>query len=164
MENPECRIIKILVPNCYQCFITWLVLGPPNLHLAFNGKSKQGEVVKKLSQSTSSNLDEVQPDEMGNSVLSINPHVSEASREVANLTLTPIISGTAKQNGLKKNWTSMAKTHVSKKRFVQKVAGRAGAEGQNSSISTQYDYLTFHVTRTKNQSKKVCRFGCQSCF
>ena len=80
MENPECRIIKILVPNCYQCFITWLVLGPPNLHLAFNGKSKQGEVVKKLSHSTSSNLDEVQPDEVGNLVLSINPHVSEASR------------------------------------------------------------------------------------
>ena len=76
--------------------------------------------MKELSHSTSSNLDEVQPDEMGNSVLSINPHVSEASREVANLTLTPIISGTAKQNGLKKIRTSMAKTHVSKKDLSKK--------------------------------------------
>ena len=26
------------------------------------------------------------------------------------------------------------------------------------------DYLIFHLTRTKNQLKKVCNFGCQSCF
>ena len=26
------------------------------------------------------------------------------------------------------------------------------------------DYLIFHLSRSKNQSKKVCNFGCQSCF
>ena len=26
------------------------------------------------------------------------------------------------------------------------------------------DYLIFHLTRTKNHLKKVCTFGCQSCF
>ena len=70
----------------------------------------------------------------------------EANREVANLTerknphtpiccvkefvcllqsLTPIISGLAKQNGLKKFRTSMAKTLVSKNLFARKVADMA---------------------------------------
>ena len=43
---------------------------------------------------------------------------------------------------LKKIRTSMAKTHVSKNLFVQKVASRARAEGQNSNILTQFGIQT----------------------
>ena len=53
--------------------------------------------------------------------------------------MTPIISGLAEQNGLKNflghNWKN---NRSQKFIFVGKEAGRAGAEGQNSNILTQY--------------------------
>ena len=45
----------------------------------------------------------------------------------------------------------MAKTHVSKKKFVQKVAGRAMAEGQNSNILTKY-LSRWHQIKKKDLS------------
>ena len=50
-------------------------------------------------------------------------------------TLTIIISGLAKKNGLKKIWEKRMSQHFL---FVRKVAGRAGAEGRIRNILTQY--------------------------
>ena len=45
----------------------------------------------------------------------------------------------------------MAKTHVSKKKFVRKVAGRAMAEGQHSNILTKY-LSRWHQIKKKDLS------------
>ena len=86
--------------------------------------------------------------------LGFNPPASEAPYKVSkNLSvclipnLTPIISGLAKLNGLNFFLGDLWQKGMSQKNlFVQKVADRAGAEGQNSNILTKY--LTFHLTRT----------------
>ena len=55
------------------------------------------------------------------------------------LTLTPIISGLAEQNGLKTNFGHLWQNECNQNfLFFLKVAGRARAEGKKSNILTKY--------------------------
>ena len=93
------------------------------------------------------------------------PPTTKASREVANLTeekihihlymvsknlsvslwstLNPNISGLAKQNGLKKIRTSLAKTHVSKK-FI---SPKSGQQGQKSNILMKFWFHLITISK-----------------